>query len=151
MRIKLISSRCLCELWMLAWLLCLLHFYVFIHMHCCTSFRYASWNTWRTWCRAKPEDGVWWIHPEDGRIRKVLEWEMLAKQVSSDKHWLESDPKQAPKHYKPPTFKAINYIYVVTIVALVVGVGWKPLLHYIILCLDIWILESYIDQDRVNA
>jgi hypothetical protein len=23
--------------------------YIFIHMHCCTSFRYASWNAWRTW------------------------------------------------------------------------------------------------------
>jgi hypothetical protein len=34
---------------------------------------------------AKPEDGVWWIHLEDGRIGQVLDWEMLAKQVSSDK------------------------------------------------------------------
>jgi hypothetical protein len=33
----------------------------------------------------KPEDGVWWIHPEDGRIGRVLDWEMLAKRVSSDK------------------------------------------------------------------
>jgi hypothetical protein len=37
---------------------------------------------------------------------------------SSDKHLLESDPRQAPKHIKPPTFTAINYIYVITIVAL---------------------------------
>jgi hypothetical protein len=35
---------------------------------------------------AKPEDGVWWIHPEDGRIGQVLDWEMLAKRVSSDQH-----------------------------------------------------------------
>jgi hypothetical protein len=35
---------------------------------------------------AKPEDGVWWIHPEDGRNGQVLGWEMLAKWVSSDKH-----------------------------------------------------------------
>jgi hypothetical protein len=34
---------------------------------------------------AKPEDDVWWIHPEDGRIRQVPDWEMLAKRVSSDK------------------------------------------------------------------
>jgi hypothetical protein len=34
---------------------------------------------------AKPEDGVWWIHPEDGRIGQVPDWEMLAKRVSSDK------------------------------------------------------------------
>jgi hypothetical protein len=26
--------------------------------------------------------------------------------------------RQAPEHYKPPTFKAINYIYVICIVAL---------------------------------
>jgi hypothetical protein len=25
---------------------------------------------------------------------------------------------QAPEHYKPPTFKAINFIYVISIVAL---------------------------------
>jgi hypothetical protein len=34
---------------------------------------------------AKPEDGVWWIHPEDERIGQVPYWEMLAKRVSSDK------------------------------------------------------------------
>jgi hypothetical protein len=34
---------------------------------------------------SSPEDGVWWIHPEDGRIGQVPDWEMLAKQVSSDK------------------------------------------------------------------
>jgi hypothetical protein len=33
---------------------------------------------------AKPEDGVWWIHPEDRRIRQVLDWRMLARRVSSD-------------------------------------------------------------------
>jgi hypothetical protein len=26
--------------------------------------------------------------------------------------------RQAPEHYKPPTFKAINYIYVICIIAL---------------------------------
>jgi hypothetical protein len=35
---------------------------------------------------AKPEDGVWWTYPEDGRTKQVPEWEMLAKRVSSDKH-----------------------------------------------------------------
>jgi hypothetical protein len=41
----------------------------------CISFRYASWKTWRTWCGvgAKPEDGVWWIHPEDRRTEQVLD------------------------------------------------------------------------------
>jgi hypothetical protein len=51
---------------MLAWFLCLLHFDVFIHMHCCTSFRYASWSTWRTWCEAKLEDGVGGSIPKIG-------------------------------------------------------------------------------------
>jgi hypothetical protein len=37
---------------------------------------------------------------------------------SSDNHRLELDPRQAPEHIKPPTFKAINYIYVISIVAL---------------------------------
>ena len=35
---------------------------------------------------AQPEDGVWWTYPEDGRTRQVLGWEMLTKQVSSNKH-----------------------------------------------------------------
>jgi hypothetical protein len=36
--------------------------------------------------RAKPEDGVWWTYPEDGRTKQVPGWEMLAKRVSSVKH-----------------------------------------------------------------
>jgi hypothetical protein len=32
----------------------------------------------------KPEDGVWWIHPEDKKIGQVLDWSMLAKRVSFD-------------------------------------------------------------------
>ena len=35
---------------------------------------------------AEPEDGVWWIHLEDGRTKQVLRLEMLAKRVSSNKH-----------------------------------------------------------------
>jgi hypothetical protein len=33
---------------------------------------------------AKPEDGVWWIHPEGRRIGRVLDWRMLTKQISPD-------------------------------------------------------------------
>ena len=36
--------------------------------------------------RAEPKEGVWWTYPEDGRTRQVLGWEMLTKQVSSNKH-----------------------------------------------------------------
>jgi hypothetical protein len=35
---------------------------------------------------AEPEDGVWWIYPEDVRTKQVLGWEILAKRVSSNKH-----------------------------------------------------------------
>jgi hypothetical protein len=49
---------------------------------------------------------------------QVLEWEVLAKRVSSDNYWLVSDPRKAPEHSKPPIFKAINSIYVISIVAL---------------------------------
>ena len=34
---------------------------------------------------AKPEDGVWWTYPNDGRTKQVPRWEMLAKRVSSNK------------------------------------------------------------------
>ena len=33
----------------------------------------------------EPKDGVWWTYPKDGRIGQVLGWEMLTKQVSSNK------------------------------------------------------------------
>ena len=36
--------------------------------------------------RAELEDGVWWTYLEDGRTGQVLGWEILAKQVSSNKH-----------------------------------------------------------------
>jgi hypothetical protein len=35
---------------------------------------------------AKPEGGVWWTYPKDGRTEQVLGWEMLANRVSFDKH-----------------------------------------------------------------
>jgi hypothetical protein len=35
---------------------------------------------------AKPEDGVWWTYPEDGRTKQVPGWEMLVKRVPSNKH-----------------------------------------------------------------
>jgi hypothetical protein len=35
---------------------------------------------------AKPEDGVCWIYPKDGRTKQVQGWEVLAKRVSSNKH-----------------------------------------------------------------
>ena len=35
---------------------------------------------------SEPKDGVWWTYLEDGRTGQVLGWEMLTKQVSSNKH-----------------------------------------------------------------
>jgi hypothetical protein len=35
---------------------------------------------------AEPKNGVWWTYPEDGKAKQVPGWEMLAKQVSSNKH-----------------------------------------------------------------
>ena len=35
---------------------------------------------------AEPEDGVWCTYSEDGRTKQVPRWEMLTKQVSSNKH-----------------------------------------------------------------
>jgi hypothetical protein len=38
---------------------------------------------------------------------------------------------QAPEHYKPPIFKAIIYMYMLYVLLhYVIGVGWKPLLHW---------------------
>ena len=54
--------------------------------------------------RDVPEEGVWWIHPEDGRTKQVPRWEMLTKRVLSNKTNLVLYPRQAPKHSKPPMF-----------------------------------------------
>jgi hypothetical protein len=51
-RIKLLALGAYVNFGVLVWLLCLLHFYAFIHMHCCSSFRYARCTMWRTWCGA---------------------------------------------------------------------------------------------------
>jgi hypothetical protein len=46
---------------------------------------------------SKPEDVVWWTYPEDGKTKQVPGWEMLAKQVSSNKHkpkcWIPGKPQ----------------------------------------------------------
>jgi hypothetical protein len=39
--------------------------------------------------------------------------------------------RQAPEHYKPPTFKAIIYLYMLYVLLhYVIGIDWKPLLHW---------------------
>jgi hypothetical protein len=32
------------------------------------------------------EDGVWWTYLEDGKMKQVPGWKMLAKRVSFNKH-----------------------------------------------------------------
>jgi hypothetical protein len=63
-----------------------LPFIIFIHIHLASHL-----GTLDTPCvgrdvGAKPEDGVWWTYPEDGRVKQVPGWKMLAKRVSSVKH-----------------------------------------------------------------
>jgi hypothetical protein len=58
--------------------------------------------------------------------------------------------RQAPEHYKTPTFQRNYYIYVICIVALSIGVGWNPCCITIIPCPTIW---TWIQcrQDRIYA
>jgi hypothetical protein len=63
----------------------LLHSHVFIHLHLASHIGMLDAphegrdvELTRRWC--------WWTYLGDGRIRQVLEWGMLAKRVSSDKH-----------------------------------------------------------------
>jgi hypothetical protein len=117
------NVKCLCVFSVtlyLPWLVCDASSITFPCIHTlasCISFRYARCTPWRTWCGANPKRVLVdlsqkWKEPTSARMGDAHQ------ASSSDKHWLESDPKQAPKHYKPPTFKAINSIYVISIVAL---------------------------------
>jgi hypothetical protein len=54
-------------------------------MHCCISL--GTLDVTREGCgvRVKSEDGVWWIHPEDGRILKFIhEVEIFRKTVQAN-------------------------------------------------------------------
>ena len=64
----------------------LLPFPAFIHMHLASHLGALYEPREGRDVGAKPKDGVWWTYPEDGRTRQVLGWEMLTKQVSSNKH-----------------------------------------------------------------
>jgi hypothetical protein len=128
-RIKLISLGAYENFGMLEWLLCLLHFYAFTHMHCCTSYRYASWNMWRMWRWSQTRR--WCLVDPSQRWKnwKVLGREVLAKQVSSDKPWLESDLRQAPEHYKTPYFSK-KILYMCYMYCCITYRSWvKTLLH----------------------
>jgi hypothetical protein len=54
-------------------------------MHCCISL--GTLDVMHEGCGvgAKPKDGVWWIHPEDGRILKFIHGvEMFRKTVQAN-------------------------------------------------------------------
>ena len=64
--------------WCLSYLLhamhFLLHFYVFIHLHLAPHLGTLDASQKGCDVGAKPEDGVWWTYPEDGRTPGVHAW-----------------------------------------------------------------------------
>jgi hypothetical protein len=73
------------------------------------------------------------------KLKSVREPEVQSDEAGEDVGTiLEAEPwslffwlRQAPEHYKPPTFKAIIFIYMLYVLLhYVIGVGWKPLLHW---------------------
>jgi hypothetical protein len=72
-------------------------------------------------------------------LKFVRELEVQSDEAGEDVGTvLEAEPwslffrlRQAPEHYKPHTFKAIIYLYMLYVLLhYVIGVGWKPLLHW---------------------
>ena len=72
----------LCLSYLLHAMHCLLHFHVFIHLHIASHL--GTLDAPREGCDvgAEPEDGVWWIYPEDGRTKQVLGPEMSQDDAS---------------------------------------------------------------------
>jgi hypothetical protein len=72
---------------------------------------------------AKPEDGVWWIHPKDGRLLKFIhEVKMFRKMVQANLIDLSRIPGKPRSIIRLPTFQCKYYICVICIVALRIGV-----------------------------
>jgi hypothetical protein len=90
--VYLSNTKCLC-MWSVIWCLscllyvmhCPLYFHVFMHLHLASHIGTLAETCEGNDVGAKPEDGVWWIHPEGRKIRRVLDWRMLAKRISPDK------------------------------------------------------------------
>jgi hypothetical protein len=53
-------------------MLVLLHSHVFMHLHLASHLGMLDAPSEGQDVRAKPEDGVWWIHPEDGRALECM-------------------------------------------------------------------------------
>ena len=62
----------LCLSYLLHVMHCLLHFHVFIHLHLAPHLGMLDASRKGCDVEAKPEDGVWWTYPKDGRTEQVL-------------------------------------------------------------------------------
>jgi hypothetical protein len=93
-------------------------------MHCCISLGTLDVTREGYGVGAKPEDGVWQILPEDGRILKFIhEVEMFCKTVQANLIDLSWIPGKSRSIIRLPTFQSKYYICVICIVALCIGVG----------------------------
>jgi hypothetical protein len=80
-------------------------------MHCCISL--GTLDVMREGCGvgAKLEDGVWWIHPEDGRLLKFIhEVEMFRKTVQANLTDLSRIPGKPQSIIRLPTFQCKYYV-----------------------------------------
>jgi hypothetical protein len=64
----------------------LLPFFIFMHLYLASHLGTLDELREGHDVGAELEDGVWWTYPQDGRTKQVLGREILAKQVSSNKH-----------------------------------------------------------------
>ena len=104
---------------------CLLYLCAFIHMHYCTSFRYDRWTTWRKWYWNRTWRRCLVDISRRGKEPGAHAWTgILAKRVSSNKHWPSINPRQAPVHIL--LFQIMTPIYVSIICALGLGIVWNP-------------------------
>jgi hypothetical protein len=93
-------------------------------MHCCISLCTLDVTHEGCGVGAKPEYGVWWIHPEDGRILKCIHGvEMFRKTVQANLTDLSRIPGKPRSIIRLPTFQSKYYICAICIVALGTGVG----------------------------
>jgi hypothetical protein len=134
----------------ITWVLCLRCCYVITPIF--TSVMRVHKSSCHPWCIHE----IHWVHIHAIGVPRIMsrvksrwawnpKWESIrGPEVQSDEAGedvgtvLEAKPwsiffrlRQAPEHYKPPTFKAIIYIYMLYVLLhYVIGVGWKTLLHW---------------------
>jgi hypothetical protein len=124
----------------------------------CIPSRYARCTTWRTWCGANPKMVLVdpprrWKDRTSARMGDAHQASFIWQTINPPRRWKDrTSARMGDAHQasfiripgKPwsiirlPTFQSKNYIYVICIVALRIGVGWKPCCIDITPCLDIW-------------